>query len=97
MLARAQAAAMTRCDNGVWATTQMFGMTATEFVVLNNADRDALHEPWRVRSVRRAVRIRAARERRGACDLVRLAQAALHASRAFGSFAAALMPSSGAM
>ena len=33
---------MTRCDNGVWATT---GMTATEFVVLNNADRDALHEP----------------------------------------------------
>ena len=26
-------------------------MTATEFVVLNNADRDALHEPWRVRSV----------------------------------------------
>ena len=42
---------MTRCDSGVWATTQMFGMTATEFVVLNNADRDALHEPWRVRSV----------------------------------------------
>ena len=42
---------MTRCDNGVWATTQMFGMTATEFVVLNNADRDALHEPRRVRSV----------------------------------------------
>ena len=36
---------MTRCDNGVWATT------ATEFVVLNNAARDALHEPWRVRSV----------------------------------------------
>ena len=29
----------------------MFGMTATEFVVLNNADRDALHEPRRVRSV----------------------------------------------
>ena len=29
----------------------MSGMTATEFVVLNNADRDALHEPRRVRSV----------------------------------------------
>ena len=27
----------------------MFGMTATEFVLLNNTDRDALREPWRVR------------------------------------------------
>ena len=27
----------------------MFGMTAAEFVVLNNTDRDALREPWRVR------------------------------------------------
>ena len=26
----------------------MFGMTATEFVVMNNTDRDALREPWRV-------------------------------------------------
>ena len=25
-------------------------MTATEFVVMNNTDRDALHEPWRVRT-----------------------------------------------
>ena len=39
---------MTICDNGVGATT-MSGMTATEFVVLNNTDRDALREPWRVR------------------------------------------------
>ena len=27
----------------------MFGMTATEFVLLNNTDRDALREPWPVR------------------------------------------------
>ena len=27
----------------------MFGMTAKEFVLLNNTDRDALREPWRVR------------------------------------------------
>ena len=26
----------------------MFGMTATEFVVMSNTDRDALREPWRV-------------------------------------------------
>ena len=29
--------------------TTMFGMTAAEFLVLNNTERDALREPWRVR------------------------------------------------
>ena len=29
--------------------TTTFGMTATEFVLLNNTDRDALREPWPVR------------------------------------------------
>ena len=40
---------MTRCDNDNKMASTMFGMTAAEFVVLNNTDRDALREPWRVR------------------------------------------------
>ena len=32
----------------MFGNDDMFGMTATEFVVMNNTDRDALREPWRV-------------------------------------------------
>ena len=40
---------MMRCDNDNKMASTMFGMTAAEFVVLNNTERDALREPWRVR------------------------------------------------
>ena len=95
MLARAQAAAMTRYDNGVGATT-MFGMTATEFVVLNNTDRDALRvsrcSTWSRRATRtatstqatssRAVPLQARGRAGGAAPDRRAVRAAAHAQPA---------------